>query len=598
MSEASQGGDPIVSDQRAAVRDRWRWLRHLLLPLICLAMLPMLNSTVEEDSPTSDEWAHFVRGVSYWTTGDTKLSFAHPPLANAVAGIPFIFEKDVPDLRTFKHWERGSVIGVYNQYTGIDYDRARAQLVRGRRMMFVFPLLLVCYVYLFCLSQFGWRTAAAAALLLAFNPNVIAHGSLITTDLPAALGYVVATGEFARYVRGPPSIWRLVTMSLAVGLAVLCKHSGILLVPALGGLGLIAAIKGWGVFAEGPFKRRVRRYFGHITATTLIVAFTVNAGYQFHATGMRVDEILAKPEPQYWISKPYKHEMLERLTPLDSLPDALRIPVPYTQMFGVTAISAQNKRGWFRSYFWGKQQPNDGHPLYFPVLLLTKTPLAVFALLLAGLVARRPRRAWPSPPTLVVAALLTFFLTMIVRSNLNMGMRHMMPAVPLLTILAARGFDKVCERLREQPFRVVQIGRVLLAAILVSTPVTALAAYPHYLGWFNAAVGRDRGHWISIIGEDWNQDLLRAALHAESMGYAPLYIVEHTTVSRRELEWSGVSYTALRCKGVPAPGSYVLLRAAVAKTLGDKCYRWAVDRLPIDDVNGNMYFYSIPEEHD
>ena len=570
-------------------------MRHLLLPLIWVMMLPLLNAGVEDNSPTSDEWAHFIRGVSFWTTGDTKLSFAHPPLANAIAGTPFIFDDDVPDLRTFKDWDKAGVIGLYTQYVTEDYDRARAQLVRGRRVMFVFPLLLVAYVYWFCLCEFGWPTAAAASVLLAFNPNVLAHGSLITTDLPAALGYAVATGEFARYVRGPPSAWRLITMASAVGFAVLCKHSGILLVPALGGLGLVAALKGWGVFVEGPLGRRVLRYAGHITATALIVALAVNLGYRFNDTGMRVDEILAKPEPQYWISKPYDNQMLERLTPLDKLPAGLRIPVPYTQMFGVTCIRGQNERGWFRSYFWGRQQPSKGHPLYFPVLLLVKTPLPVFALLLAGLVARRPRRAWPSPPTLVVSLLLGFFLAMLVRSNLNMGMRHMMPAVPLLTILAARGFAKVLERLREQPPRVAQLGKLLLATTLVSMPVTAAIACPDYLGWFNGAVGRERGHWISIIGEDWNQDALRSVRYAESQGLAPLYIVEHTTVTKRELEWAGVPYTALGCKDQPEPGSYVLLRAAVVKTRRDGCHRWVVDLEPIANVNHHVYVYRIPE---
>ncbi len=559
-------------------------------------MIPLLDAGVEDNSPTSDEWAHFIRGVSFWTTGDTKLSFAHPPLANAIAGIPFLFEDEVPDLRSFEDWDKAFVIGVYTEYTGHDYARARAQLVRARRVMFIFPLLLVTYVYFFCLSQFGFKTAAAAAVMLAYNPNVLAHGSLVTTDLPAALGYVLATGEFVRYLRGPRSPWRVISLSLAVGAAILFKHSGILLVPAFGLIGLVAAYKGWGVFAGLDRRGRARRYLGNVTATALIAVLMVNAGYQFNDTGMRVDELLAKPEPQYWISKPYEHELLERLTPLDALPGALRIPLPYTQVFGITCIRAQNKRGWFRSYFWGRKRPNKGHPLYFPVLLLTKTPLPVFGLLIAGLLVRRPRRSWPSLPTLTITLMLAYFLAMIVRSNLNMGMRHMMPAVPLLTILAARGFEKTWDWVVRRPPKQVGGGKLLLGATLAWMPITAVVACPDYLGWFNAAVGRERGHWISIIGEDWNQDILRAARYAQANQLSPLYVVEHTTVSKRELQWSGLEYEALGCKDDPQPGSYILMRAAVAKTRRDACHRWAIDREPIADINQHIYVYWIPED--
>ncbi len=562
-------------------------------------MLPLLEAGVEDNSPTSDEWHHFIRGLSFWATGDSRLSYAHPPLANAIAGIPFLFDDELFDLTTLPAWKSGSTSAIYTEYTSQDYAHAREQLVRGRRMMFVFPLLLVCYCYWFCLREFGWTTAAAASSLLAFNPNVLAHGSLVTTDLPAALGYLVAAGEFARYLRGPPSSWRLLTMALAVGLAVLFKHSGILIIPGLVGLGLIAALAGWGVFAEGSRRQRLGRYAGHIGATILIVAFVVNAGYRFQSTGMRIDEILAKPEPQYWVSRPYEHEMLERLTVLDSLPGGLRIPVPYTELFGVVCIGEQNRRGWYRSYFFGSQRSNRGHPLYFPVLFAIKTPVAVLVLLIAGLVVRRPRRALPSPTTLVLSALFVYFLALIIPSNLNMGMRHAMPAVPLLTILAARGFAKLWEHASEWPARSTRSAMLvhgLLVATLGSMPGIAAISSPHYLGWFNALVGRDAGHWVNIIGEDWGQDWVRAVRRAEANGYAPLYIVAQPKVTRLELDWIGVPYTALTCKKFPERGSYVLLRAADAKTRRENCHLWMVDREPIEDVFDHIYVYWIPKD--
>ena len=43
------------------------------------------------------------------------------------------------------------------------------------------------------------------------------------------------------------------------------------------------------------------------------------------------------------------------------------------------------------------------------------------------------------------------------------------------------------------------------AAVLLTLPVGTMIARGHYLSWFN--VGGDLGHRISIVGEDWGQDV-------------------------------------------------------------------------------------------
>ena len=66
----------------------------------------------------------------------------------------------------------------------------------------------------------------------------------------------------------------------------------------------------------------------------------INAAYRFQHTGLTVDEILERPEPRYWISSPYKGELLEEMTPLSKLPGSLPIPLPYTEIFGLGCIRA------------------------------------------------------------------------------------------------------------------------------------------------------------------------------------------------------------------------------------------------------------------
>ena len=59
-------------------------------PLVALLVISgslMLGSALSR-SLTVDEPMHIVRGVSYWQTGEGRLSYAHPPLNNVLTALP------------------------------------------------------------------------------------------------------------------------------------------------------------------------------------------------------------------------------------------------------------------------------------------------------------------------------------------------------------------------------------------------------------------------------------------------------------------------------------------------------------------------------
>src|SRR5439155_515339 len=80
--------------------------------------------------------------------------------------------------------------------------RARAQLMRCRYVAALFLTALAAYVFFFCLSFFGWPTAACALLLVAFNPTLLGNARYVATDLPAATLWMVGVGEAVRYLSG------------------------------------------------------------------------------------------------------------------------------------------------------------------------------------------------------------------------------------------------------------------------------------------------------------------------------------------------------------------------------------------------------------
>ncbi|HVR18623.1 MAG TPA: phospholipid carrier-dependent glycosyltransferase, partial [Polyangiaceae bacterium] len=449
MGEAADTVGP--SERRTLARELADFISgrapHRFLMLLVAASLPFLFWGIRHDSPTEDEWAHLTRGISYWQNSDMRIHVQHPPLANAIAGLPSAFS-DNPDMTEMETWKDGYAPGL--EYIKLDYPRAREQLAQGRTMMAVFYVGLVVYVFYFCLSFFGWPTAAAAAILVAFNPTVLGQARYVTTDMPIATMATIATGELARYLSRPGRLG-VVTLGFALAGVVLSKHSGVLFVAITLIVALVAALLGKGRFSVQPsVLRRLALCLGHYAIAGIIVLFSINAIYKFDQTAMTVEEILETPEPKHWTTKRSEDRMLEEHSPLPLLPASFRIPLPYPYLAGLFGVREQDRMG-YPSYFMGNAS-RHGHVAYFPVLLILKNPPGLLFLFGLGtaLVAlpvirglRRRERPTPLRLGLVSGCFLAVggaFLLFIMRSSLNMGVRHALPIIPLASVLAGRAF--------------------------------------------------------------------------------------------------------------------------------------------------------------
>jgi hypothetical protein len=119
---------------------------------------------------------------------------------------------------------------------------------------------------------------------------------------------------------------------------------------------------------------------------------------------------------------------------------------------------------------------------YFPVALFFKTPIPFLILAIAGL-RRRLELA------LMAAAILAIAMT----SNINIGVRHVLPIYAPLAICAA-----VAIRVRW-----------LNAALIAWLAIGSAFAHPDYLAWFNAFAGKEPHRILNDSNLDWGQDALR-----------------------------------------------------------------------------------------
>jgi hypothetical protein len=148
-----------------------------------------------------------------------------------------------------------------------------------------------------------------------------------------------------------------------------------------------------------------------------------------------------------------------------------------------------------RKAFLLGQVSDGGWWYYFPVAMAVKSPLATITMLLAAIGAlfrlRLRGHGWAIICLTIPAAL---YAVMAVRSNLNIGVRHMMPVVPLAFIAIG----------------VVMSRHTRLAAgLLVLLAVESAIVFPNDLAYFNLAAGGSRGG-VRILSDsnlDWGQDL-------------------------------------------------------------------------------------------
>ena len=105
-------------------------------------------------------------------------------------------------------------------------------LPKARLAMMLFPLCLALTAFLFTRCLFGDASGLAALALIAFEPTLIAHGPLVTTDSAVSAMALLTVAAFYLFHRRPSASMFLFA-GLSCGLTFAVKHSGVLIVPTL-----------------------------------------------------------------------------------------------------------------------------------------------------------------------------------------------------------------------------------------------------------------------------------------------------------------------------------------------------------------------------
>ena len=119
-------------------------------------------------------------------------------------------------------------------------NKLDAIVIPARFAEMAFSILLAVVLTIAMRRMFGEREALVALALLAFEPNMIAHGSLVTTDMATAATFFASVFAFYVFFERP-SILPGAALGLCVGAMLSTKTSALAEVVFLWALMLVVA---------------------------------------------------------------------------------------------------------------------------------------------------------------------------------------------------------------------------------------------------------------------------------------------------------------------------------------------------------------------
>ncbi|MEX2361657.1 MAG: glycosyltransferase family 39 protein, partial [Patescibacteria group bacterium] len=205
--------------------------------VILLAQATFQVVMAQTDSQTTDEAVHVLAGYTYLTKRDYRLNPEHPPLVKTLAALPLLaikpnlpadFEQKWQDSENFFYdsWRENRYLGEKFFYaSGNDAD---LMILLSRLPMILLTLLLGLAIFLIVWRHFGAIAALAATGFYVLDPLVAGHGHLVTTDIAFGLGTLLTTYAGWRFF-GSPNWKNALWLGLALGLALLTKHTAVIL---------------------------------------------------------------------------------------------------------------------------------------------------------------------------------------------------------------------------------------------------------------------------------------------------------------------------------------------------------------------------------
>jgi hypothetical protein len=381
----------------------------------------------------------------------------------------------------------------------------------ARLVTIFFSLLVAWLIHHWTRSLYGAIPAFFALTFYIFDPNIIAHSQLVTTDMYAwgtTLLVFFCSWKFANHRSWQNGLlW-----ATALGLSSLAKYTTVILIP----LSLLTIlihdlpeiIKKYKGHAISTIKEYSGKFTAYLLGSIVVSILFINIGFLFNKTWMRFGD--------YEFSSRLLGSIQSDLPILDNLP--VPVPFPYLEGFDLTYYYGEEGLAFGNTYLLGElRDGREGFKGYYFIASFFKVPIATQLIILFTFYVyisdSRRRERFFSDEVFLLAPILFFTIYFNFLFSIHIGIRYYLVLFPLLYVFCGSLFTGWNEFSKSQK----RVSALLIIYLALST----LSYFPNYMPYFNEFLW-DKRQAYKILA-DSNID------YGQSEGALNTYLASHST---------------------------------------------------------------------
>jgi hypothetical protein len=470
-----------------------------------------------------------------------------------------------PDVTTLPGWAEAELSPFARAFASSLGDGLAAATFAMRLPILLLALVGAAFVLRWAADWFGPWAGLLALALFTFDPNILAHATLATTDLGLAVfGFISACLLYRLLRRSSAGLY--LAAGVALGLTLSSKSSGFFALLVLLPLFFVMRL---------ARKTSPLRALAEAAGLAGLAALVLWALYRFE------------------------------LRPVSGWGN---LPLPFATQWEIWRGTQTHAREGHTAFLMGQIRAT-GWWTYYPIAFLLKTPLPTLALLAAAAFSNLPsllgrsmdRHAalrWmllmPYPAAYAVATLF---------STIAIGYRFLLVVLPFLCVFIAQ----LAERRNTQHAtrNTHHVLRITFYALLAWLVVASFLIAPHYLAYFNELAGGPAGGYRYLVDSnlDWGQSFKALRSYLDERGIDEVYLSYYTYA---DPALYGIRYWPIApspgappippSRFDPAPGVYVIGATTLqgVMVVDVDTYDWFRHREPLARPGFALFVYRVP----
>jgi 4-amino-4-deoxy-L-arabinose transferase-like glycosyltransferase len=420
----------------------------------------------------------------------------------------------------------------------------------GRYVTIAISLVLLVYAFQFGKALGGAPAGCWAMLLVAIDPNVLAHARLVTTDIYGTTGFIASLFHLYQWLEKKQQ-QHFYWWCIALAIAQCCKINNVLLYPIC-----FAAIGIYRFYHPRPFSwvLALKQAVIFLVAHYLII----NTAFLFYHTGWALEDYTFKSRFFIELQSGW----------LRSLP--LPLPQSFIETFDLTQFERETFAGTAHNYLLGELKYREGFWNYYLLCWLVKTPVITQILILLALFTLLRNRYFTKPLLVFFIAPAAFIVVFLSGSSVQSGYRYLLPVLCLLAIPAGH-FISIYRN------RFPSTAPWVLSAVLM---IPCIISFPNYISYTSEWQWPKKNayKYLSDSNLNWGQ---RHKKIGEFMSRHPDYIFDPPQPVTGK-----IVVDINKLTGIIEPGKYEWLRNNFQPvSVIDGCYLlYEVKELPVSQL--------------